>query len=59
MKKLIKGMSSKILEEFILISGPFEKLLNVLLKHSENLNVNIIIKVSKSAGFPDFFLKEY
>jgi hypothetical protein len=59
MKKLIKGMSSKILEEFVLISGPFEKLLNVLLKHSENLNVNIIIKVSKSAGFPDFFLKEY
>jgi hypothetical protein len=59
MKKLIKGMSSKILEEFVLISGPFEKLLNVMLKHSENLNVNIIIKVSKSAGFPDFFLKEY
>jgi hypothetical protein len=59
MKKLIKGMSSKILEEFVLISGPFEKLLNILLKHSENLSVNIIIKVSKSAGFPDFFIKEY
>jgi hypothetical protein len=33
--------------------------LNVILKHSDNLSVNTIIEVSKSAGFPDFFIKEY
>jgi hypothetical protein len=31
----------------------------VILKHSDNLSVNTIIEVSKSAGFPDFFIKEY
>jgi hypothetical protein len=31
----------------------------VVLKHSDNLSVNTIIEVSKSAGFPDFFIKEY
>jgi hypothetical protein len=30
-----------------------------MLKHSENLSVKIIIDVCKSAGFPDFFIKEY
>jgi hypothetical protein len=56
MNKLIEGISSKILEKFLIISGPFEKLLNVMLKHYENLNDNLIIDVSKSAGFPDFFI---
>jgi hypothetical protein len=50
-------ISSKILEEFFLIYWPFEKLLNVMLKQSENLSINIIIKISNSAGFPDFSSK--
>jgi hypothetical protein len=51
---LVEGISSKILEKFLIISGPFEKLLNVMLKHYENLNENKIIDIFKSAGFPDF-----
>jgi hypothetical protein len=31
----------------------------VILKYCENLGVKIIIEISKSAGFPDFFIKEY
>jgi hypothetical protein len=41
------------------ISGPYEKLLKVMLDHFEFLSVKIIIKLAKSAGFPDFFQKEY
>jgi hypothetical protein len=46
------------MEELLKMAGPFENILRVMLKHYKYFNVNIIIKLTKSVGFPDFFLKE-
>jgi hypothetical protein len=43
------------MEEFVKIAGPFGSILNVMIKHTEYLSVKIILEITKSAGFPDFF----
>jgi hypothetical protein len=43
MEKLIKGISEKVLEEFLRISGPYEKLLNKMLKYSSFMDKELIL----------------
>jgi hypothetical protein len=56
-QNLIDGISSSIIVKFIKIAWPFENILNVMIKYTEYLSVKIIIEITKSAGFPDFFRK--